>query len=418
MENVINNPGFQHLVEYIFLNLNIEDLKKCLMINQSANHFLDNPILWKKLFQRGCLSINVETRRELSYVRRHLIMKNQNDWITAIELEMNSDKGTNIVKYLKWILKKGDIFDLPCYTSSAVQKDFRRNIITSVQQSWPWNRQTEIIKMLAPLTDNPNSPDENGKTPIYLAAWKGISEIVKILAPLTDNPNAPNENGDTPIHIAACNGHTEIIMILAPLTNNPNVQNERGYTPIYQAASYGHTEIVKMLALLTDNPNLVDKFGETPIHRAAWNGHTEIVKTLSSLTDNPNAHDQTGRTPIYWAAWKGNTEIVKILAPLTDNPNAPNTAGETPIHNASCNGHAEIIKILAPLTVNPNAPDNIGRTPIQIAKNEDIRRIIESFNVSTNRNVRKRARSKKEPKSDDIVVHFKNIFISKRARKS
>ena len=285
MENVINNPGFQHLVEYIFLNLNIEDLKKCQLINQAAKNFLDNPILWKKLFQRGCPSINVETRRELSYVRKHL-MKNQKDWITAIELEMNSDKGTNIVKYLKWILKKGDIFDLPCYTSSAVQKDFRRNIKTSVQQSWPWNRQTEIIK------------------------------------------------------------------------------------------------------------------------------------TLSSLIDNPNAHDQTGRTPIYWVAWKGNTEIVKILAPLTDNPNAPNTAGETPIHNAACNGHAEIIKILAPLTVNPNAPDNIGRTPIKIAKNEDIRRIIESFNVSTNRNVRKRARSKKEPKSDDIVVHFKNLFISKRARKS
>ena len=71
---------------------------------------------------------------------------------------------------------------------------------------------------------------------------------------------------------------------------------------------------------------------------------------------------------------------------MTDNPNSPNTAGETPIHNVACNGHAEIIKILAPLTVNPNAPDNIGRTPIKIAKNEDIRRIIESFNLSTNLN--------------------------------
>ena len=104
--------------------------------------------------------------------------------------------------------------------------------------------------------------------------------------------------------------------------------------------------------------------------------------SLDRYSSNAKIKDG-GETPIYWAAWKGNTEIVKILAPLTDNPNAPNTAGETPIHNAACNGHAEIIKILAPLTVNPNAPDNIGRTPIKIAKNEDIRRIIESFNVST-----------------------------------
>ena len=37
------------------------------------------------------------------------------------------------------------------------------------------------------------------------------SEIVKILAPLTNNPNAPDEYGKTPIYWAARNGHTEIV---------------------------------------------------------------------------------------------------------------------------------------------------------------------------------------------------------------
>ena len=31
-----------------------------------------------------------------------------------------------------------------------------------------------------------------------LAAWNGHTEVVKILAPLTDNPNAPNDIGRTP----------------------------------------------------------------------------------------------------------------------------------------------------------------------------------------------------------------------------
>ena len=56
----------------------------------------------------------------------------------------------------------------------------------------------EIVKILSPLTDNPNAPDDFGRTPIYYAAKYGYIEIVKILAPLTDNPNAPNEDGKTP----------------------------------------------------------------------------------------------------------------------------------------------------------------------------------------------------------------------------
>ena len=90
---------------------------------------------------------------------------------------------------------------------------------------------TEIVKILAPLTDNPNAEDENGRTPIYLAACDGNTEIVKILAPLTDNPNAPNNIGATPIFEAAYNGHTEIVKILAPLTDNPNAPNKYGLSP-------------------------------------------------------------------------------------------------------------------------------------------------------------------------------------------
>ena len=51
---------------------------------------------------------------------------------------------------------------------------------------------------MTPLTDNPNSPNHNGITPIYWAACKGHTEIVKILAPLSDNPDAPNRNRKTP----------------------------------------------------------------------------------------------------------------------------------------------------------------------------------------------------------------------------
>ena len=39
MEKIIRNPGLQHLAEEVFWNLNVEDLKVCAQINQSANKF-------------------------------------------------------------------------------------------------------------------------------------------------------------------------------------------------------------------------------------------------------------------------------------------------------------------------------------------------------------------------------------------
>ena len=51
--------------------------------------------------------------------------------------------------------------------------------------------------MLAPLTNNPIRPKRNGLglTPIRLAACNDHLEIVKILIPLTDNPNVPDDYG-------------------------------------------------------------------------------------------------------------------------------------------------------------------------------------------------------------------------------
>ena len=61
------------------------------------------------------------------------------------------------------------------------------------------------------MTDNPNAPNHNGKTPIHEAAYWGHTKIVKFLAPLTDNPNAPDYYGNTPSSLTK---NTEILRIL------------------------------------------------------------------------------------------------------------------------------------------------------------------------------------------------------------
>ena len=113
----------------------------------------------------------------------------------------------------------------------------------------------EIVKILVPLTDDPNASDKHGRTPIHWAAKYGCTEIVKILASLTENPNSPAINGMTPIHWAADRGHIDVVKILTSLTNNPNPSDVIGDTPIFRAVYMERTETVKFLAPLTYNPD-------------------------------------------------------------------------------------------------------------------------------------------------------------------
>ena len=69
MEFIINNPGLQHLVEKVFWNLDVEDLKICAHINQSCKQILQNPIFCLGKF-------------------KHLSKENKEDWIKVIQSQM------------------------------------------------------------------------------------------------------------------------------------------------------------------------------------------------------------------------------------------------------------------------------------------------------------------------------------------
>ena len=164
LEKILNNPGLVHLAENIFGNLDYVEV--CRHINQSAKQILDNPMYWLRKF--GSLS-----------------KENQKDWTNVIQSAKDSEKENAITPYLKWNLKKDGLADLPCYSNPAVQDVFRKKIwgICNKRRWQSSYEDREIVKILAPLTDNLNAPNKTGWTPIHWAAYKGNTEIVKTLAP-------------------------------------------------------------------------------------------------------------------------------------------------------------------------------------------------------------------------------------------
>ena len=64
----------------------------------------------------------------------------------------------------------------------------------------------------------------------------------------TTNPNTPDNDGWTPIHYAAVQGHLEMIRLLMTSTDaNLNAQTNSGYTPSDIARLHGHLELEEEL---------------------------------------------------------------------------------------------------------------------------------------------------------------------------
>ena len=222
LQKLIEIPGLQHLAENIFLNLSYKDLMSCILINHSSKSLLDNPRFWiKKFIQKG------------------LSRQNQLDWMNAIQITRNTDFERNISFYLKKILKKEKLKDLPCFIDESVLENFR---LKYGHVDYCGDEDDEIIaghvQVMAPIVNDDlivNGTYSNTRVSIvkrtaimYNLASKGNIKQIQALIPFLDNPNDPFESDSldeetqwrsTPIWIALSMGHLEIVKYLVPFAN-------------------------------------------------------------------------------------------------------------------------------------------------------------------------------------------------------
>jgi len=115
---------------------------------------------------------------------------------------------------------------------------------------------------------------------IHKAARVGhIKAVKRNLASGTD-VNAKDDDGVTPLLVAAVSGRKEIIELLIREGADVNAK-VNGVTPLHQAAFRSHKEIAELLIANGADLNAVDnvgKFGRTPLD---WTfGKTEITELL------------------------------------------------------------------------------------------------------------------------------------------
>ena len=138
-----------------------------------------------------------------------------------------------------------------------------------------------------PSASDVNGKDQNGKTPLHYAAWKGHKEIAELLIANGADVNAKDDRGRTPLHFAAFRGHKEVAALLIAKGADVYAKAKGDWTPLYYAALYGHKEIVELLIAEGADVNAKDVDGDTPLDMAT---HPKNPKASTETADLLRKH--------------------------------------------------------------------------------------------------------------------------------
>jgi cytohesin len=132
---------------------------------------------------------------------------------------------------------------------------------------------------------------DNYSTILHYAVHSNNEEVIRlILDKIKDfnedsqlmNPhiNAPDNEGDTPLMLAAYSGKMNAAQILLEYKAGINVKNEKGMTALHWAAKGGHKEIVQLLLDNHADPNIKNKEEKDPLDLAE---DQNVINLLAAL---------------------------------------------------------------------------------------------------------------------------------------
>ncbi|KAM6367712.1 kinase D-interacting substrate of 220 kDa isoform 4-T5 [Alca torda] len=203
------------------------------------------------------------------------------------------------------------------------------------------------LKALLEKCRDVDERNENGQTPLMLAAEQGNLEIVQELLKKGANCNLEDADNWTALISAAKEGHAAIVAELLNYNVSLEHRDLGGWTALMWASYKGRTEVAKLLLEKGANPNITGmQYSVYPIIWAAGRGHSDIVHLLLQHGAKVNCSDKYGTTPLVWAARKGHLECVKYLLQMGADVDQEGASGDTVLIGAVRGGHVEIVRAL------------------------------------------------------------------------
>jgi uncharacterized protein len=126
---------------------------------------------------------------------------------------------------------------------------------------------------------DPNTGDYNGSALVY-AMGSGARAVAEALIMRGAQVNAADDDGRTPLLMAAIQGDGSLVRVLLEHGATLNAHDEDGWTPLLGAVANGHTPVVRLLLQHGAETNARDNEGKTVLDHAMATGHHELIRLL------------------------------------------------------------------------------------------------------------------------------------------
>lgn len=261
----------------------------------------------------------------------------------------------------------------------AVEFEFYLNAIR--------NNDLKEIKRLIEAGYSPNMVfEENGFSPLHLAAWYDRPQIIKFLREQGAKVNkreAPTKK--TALHIAAYFGHLDSCKALVEENSAVNAEDEATFLPLYYAALQGHLDVVQFLADYLTGINESSFIGSA-IGVAIKHKNIEIIdyllnrlqryyfpgsrksKSFSFVQFLKNATlPVSSGNPFYYATLIGAADIIRLLLRKRYFSATASVQEKTPLHLAAERGHSEVVRLLMNDSAYSTYENMYMSTPLELA---------------------------------------------------
>ncbi|KAL0427271.1 UNVERIFIED_CONTAM: protein S-acyltransferase 24 [Sesamum latifolium] len=159
---------------------------------------------------------------------------------------------------------------------------------------------------------NPDVCDNNGRTPLHWAAYKGFSDCIRLLLYLNASRGRQDKEGCTPLHWAAIRGNVEACTVLVQAGKKDDliVSDNTGLTPAQLAADKNHKQVALFLGTARklldrqDGKSFLGKFSKFGLAPLLWFIILLLLVTyIHSVVMAPNLPRLTAGVGLF--AWIG-----------------------------------------------------------------------------------------------------------------
>lgn len=217
--------------------------------------------------------------------------------------------------------------------------------------------------------------EQNGRTPILAAAYKGDLISVKSLLSSGTETELQDKSGQTALTLAARQGHADVVSALLDACADVDHTDNEGWTALRSAAWAGHSNVVSLLLEKGAKVDHADAEQRTALRAACWGGHEDIVRLLLEHGADVNKMDHEGRTALIAAAYMGHVEIIEQLLDHGAQIDHEDCDGRTALSVAclcvpASEGHEKVVSLLLERGAEVDHTDKDGSTPLLVAAYE------------------------------------------------